>query len=261
MAKSTVKDEIEKITNMEIRPREKMQDYLRDVIKEVDKLNDSEWGELSEASQKWFNKAVAADKGGDELPEFPEDAPPARGRGRGSDDGDDAPRGRGRGREAEETPARGRGRAAADDDAGDDAGGDDAGASDAQEDERPRGGRGRGRSAEPAADEPPARGRGRAAEPEPETATRGRGRAAPADKDAGDGDAGDAAPEAPVSVKTDVKKMLLANPSMTADAIIKKLGKPGEGVSKLTIQNLRTDMRHTMKLLKSQKVVGAKLDI
>jgi hypothetical protein len=57
-----------------------------------------------------------------------------------------------------------------------------------------------------------------------------------------------------------IKEAMLDDPNMTVDDIVKKLSKKGTTVSKVTVANVRSDFRHSLKVLADNgKLKGVKL--
>lgn len=270
--------------------REGRQEFLDRIAEAAGKLPDAKWNKLTEEAQKWVNAANQAaidkqdiedfeDAGGEE-----EEAEQPR-RGRGGDDDGDSRSSRGRGRDVEDEDdrgsrrgsrdddgeeddrrsSRGRGRdAEEDDDRGSRRGGDrdrdDDGDSRSSrrgrdsdgDDDRRSGGRERdsdddrgsrrGRDAE---DDRGSSRRTSREEPEERGSRRGGG------KDDGD-EGGDT--EATPALKVKIKNIILDNPGATVDAIMKKLDTKVT-ISKNTVSGIRTEFRHSLKVIQDAKLL------
>lgn len=289
MPTSAIETVLSKATKIKQGPKEDRQKFLVALSNGIQDLTDDQWealgeGEQGDAAQKWANEATKAIKAKKSLKDFADvgDVKP----GKSKDDDDDRPSRRGSARDddgdgEDDKPSRRgakdkdddddkprRGRRSDDDDAKD---GDDdkprgrRGAKDKEEaeEERPRG----RRSAKDEDDDKPAR-RGRDKDKEEDDDKPRRGRGKDDDKPARGKDKEKDKPEARSSgvkpsgsgIKNRIKLALLDDLSLSPDELVKKLGKSGQEVSKVTVSNIRAEFRHTLKLLKEEKINCAKLE-
>lgn len=227
MAMHKLEAEISKATGIKFAAGSKRQDHLRKLQQycgDDDKgLSNEKWDELSGEAQKWANAATRAFKAGEPIPDFPdpEEAPRRRSR----DDDEDE--------EKEEKSAKS---SKADKEDKDEKKTRSTRGKD-KEEPAPRGRRSRDDEEEKEEKKPAkATPRGRAADKEkeeekPQRASR---------KD-------DNKPIEGVKVK--IKELLIEDPEITAQEILKKIGKISQ-MSIITIGNLRADFRHSLKVLK-----------
>lgn len=257
--------------------REDRQVFLDRLAEAASKLSDAKWNKLTAEAQNWTNAANKSVDNKEEIEDFDdggqeeeaeEERGGGRGRGRGGDDeGESRGRGRGRDEEEDDRPSRGRGRDAEeeDDDRGsrgrgrdDDRRGGSRGRDEEEERPRSRGGRdeeddrpSRGRAREEEDERPSGRGRGgRDADEEERGGGRGRGRDAEADE----GKGGEADENVSAALKSKIKNIILDNPAATVDAILKKLD-PKVTVSKTTVSAIRTEFRHSLKVVQDAKLL------
>lgn len=217
---------VEAVEGFKAKAKEDRQEYLTRLIVAVQKLDDDEWEKISSKAQKWHVAGAKADNDEKPIPEFPDLV-----------DDDEA---------EEETPKKSRAKAAKDeeDDAGDTAGGE---TDDEEEDDDVKTTAKKKAPAKKAAaeKEAPAKKKALAAEKE----------AAPAKKKAAD--------EKPAKsgkvegIKVDIKKMVIKKPSITAEEIYEALGGKKAELSKVTISAVRSETRHTLRVLNDM----GKLDI
>jgi hypothetical protein len=90
MNTSAAEVELQNLTKVKPKSKESRARYLARLVREVDKIDDDKWPELSEEAQTWVNDSVKAVKEEKEIPDFPG----VNGKGNGAasggdDDGDD----------------------------------------------------------------------------------------------------------------------------------------------------------------------------
>jgi len=277
MPQSAIETVLSKATKIKQGAKEDRQTFLIALGNGIQDLTDKQWdvlgeGDLGDECQKWANEATKAIKAKKTVKDFSDvgkvkpdadedgddDKPPRRGRGRDADgeadDDDDKPSRRGAAKEDDDDdkPAR-RGRRdaeEADDDDKPARRGRAAKEEEADDDDKPAR---RGRGAKDDDDDKPAR-RGRAAkEDDDKPARRG---AASKEKEKSSG-----IKQSGTGVKNSIKLAILDDLKISVDDLVKKLGKGGASVSKVTVSNIRAEFRHTLKLLHDEKVNCAKLEI
>jgi hypothetical protein len=62
-------------------------------------------------------------------------------------------------------------------------------------------------------------------------------------------------------VKTRIKKLMLRHPGITVDGLIEKLGDDARTVSRFLVAEIRSEFRHTLKLLKDLNLTVADIVI
>jgi hypothetical protein len=219
---SKIEKELMTLTGLKHKSGESLQDWLARLYDASEKkaAKDDVWEALSTPGQKWINAAAASIEKNADFPNFPDAKP--------DEDEDD------------EKPAKKKPAAKAkpaeeedDDDAGDadeDVSDDDA-EEDPDEEEKPR-----AKKKAPAKKEQPVAAKKKvAAKSKPEK---------PAKK-AGAGGEG---------IKVRIKKMLLKRPKLSTEDLIEALTKNGEKLSKVTIAAVRSEFRHTIKVLNNEGV-------
>lgn len=253
MPKSKMQAEFVKATKLDPDEYESRQDFLVAVVEKVNAFKDPQWDKLSEPAQEWANEAIKKLKAKKRLPEFPDvgsvpkddeedEAPKKSKKKAAADDEDD---------EEEEAPKKKKKAAAVEDDddeeeetGDDDAAEDDDDAAEDEDDEEEEAPK-KKKKAKPADDDDDE-------EPAPK-----KKKSKPADDDDDEEDEPKKKKAAkieakPSGVKVAIKKAIIEDPEITVDALIKKLGKGGAPVSKVTVSNVRAEFRHTLKFLKSE---------
>jgi hypothetical protein len=258
MPKSKIQAEFLRLAKVDAEEYDSRQDYLKAVMDKVNTFKDPQWDKLTEDAQTWMNDAIKAFKGKKRLPDFPDVGSVPK-----DDDDDDKPA-------KKKKPA--------DDDDGDD---DDAPkkkkkpADEDDDDDQPKK---RRRPADDDDDDDAPKGKKRADDDDDEEQPKKKKKAADDDDDdekpakkkkpAADDDDEDKpkkkkteeAPPKSSGVKVAIKDAIIDDPDISVEAIVKKLGKGGADVSKVTVSNVRAEFRHSLKLLKERgKLKGIEL--
>jgi hypothetical protein len=254
-----------KATKLDADEYENRQDFLTAVVEKVNTFKDPQWDKLSEDAQNWINDAIKKVKAKKRVPEFPDvGSVPA------DDDEDEAPKKKAKkpvvedDDDEEEAPPKKKKKPVAEDDDDEEEAADDDEAEEADEDEddepAPK------KKKKPVAeedddDEEPAPKKKKKVvaaddDDDEDEAPKKKKKAKPADDDDDEEDEKPAKKKAakieakPTGVKVAIKTAIIENPEITVDALIKKLGKGGAPVSKVTVSNVRAEFRHTLRVLK-----------
>lgn len=251
MAKLTILEECIEATGIKEKKGEKRQDFLDRLVKGCQDLKDDDWEQMSEAAQKWVNKAAKAVNDDEEIAEpadakKPEADKPERTsrRSRDEDAGDDD-----KGKDDDEDKPRSRRGRDADDDDDKPKKGDKDKAKDKDDD---KGGtsRRRGRDADDDAEDKPAR-RSRDKDddekekPEKETRTsRSKDKAdkdddKPAKKPAKKGEGAQAS----------IKRAVIKSPTSTTEEVVAALAKKGLDVTSQAVSTIRSGTLQTLRLI------------
>lgn len=276
---SKIEAELSKATKVKHRDGQDRQVFLKAMCIGVEKLDEDVWDSLSDAAQAWYNAAVKTMNAKKPFKDFADVGAVKPGADDDADE-DEAPKKKGKKaaavadededeeeeadeeeeeEEEDEKPAKKNGKKAkpaADEDEDED-----------EEEEAPKSKKGKAKAApadeeeedEEEEDEAPAKKKGakkkasKAAddEDEDEDEEDEAPKKKPAKKAAAPEKAGKPAAQGG-GVKNRIKECVAADTDVTVDDIVKKLGKLGGEISKVTVTNVRAEFRHTLKFLKDR---------
>jgi hypothetical protein len=231
----SIETELQKATGKKPSSKEERMKYVERLVLASQDLSDTDWESLSSPAQKWVNENAKAYKAGKDLTDLPTGD---------DDDGDKKANGKAKDDDKPARSARGRKAAAKDED--DEKVKDDDEAKSKDDDEKPAKAA-RGRKSKEEDDEKPAAkktGSGKSDDKEDDDKK-------PAKKASSGAVKGD-------GVKVRIKKMLLKDPDMKADVLFDKLREDGEAPSRMTVNGIRAEFRHTLRLLKEQGFTDGK---
>jgi hypothetical protein len=277
MPKSKIEAEFVKATKIDPDDYKKRQDFFVAIVEKVNGFKDSQWDKLSEAAQDWINAAVKKVKAKKSVAEFADvGSVPAD----DDEDEDDKPKKKKKAAEADDDEEE-----SSDDDSESDD--DESSDDDDEEEEKPKKKKKKAeedddedeeeekpkkKKKKPADDddddesedddEKPAKKKKKKAdddddEDEDDKPAKKKKKKADDDDDEDEDEdkpakkkKADKVEAKPTGVKVAIKTAIINDPEITVDALIKKLGKGGAPVSKVTVSNVRAEFRHTLKVLK-----------
>jgi hypothetical protein len=238
MPKSKIEAEFVKATKIDPDDYKKRQDFFVAIVEKVNGFKDSQWDKLSEAAQDWINAAVKKVKAKKSVAEFAdvgsvpadddedEDDKPKKKKKKAEEDDDED--------EEEEKPKKKKKKPADDDD-------DDESEDDDEKPAKKKKKKADDDDDEDEDDKPAKKKKKKADDDDDEDEDEDK----PAKKKKAD-----KVEAKPTGVKVAIKTAIINDPEITVDALIKKLGKGGAPVSKVTVSNVRAEFRHTLKVLK-----------
>lgn len=260
----SIEKEVLSALKMKQGPKEDRKDFLNEVANKSFDLSDKAWNALSEDAQSWVEAAQKAYNADKAVKDFPgaekdedEEERPVRSRRRDDDEEEDKPRGRAKDDDEDDRSSRRR----RDDDE------DDARSARRREDDDEDRGLRRSRRDEEDEDRPSRSRRdeddeegtresrrARSDEYEEKDPPRRSRRDADDDAEKDDDKNGDEQTTLPTQVKNKIRDLLVNDPAMTPDAIIKGL-KSKTTVSKVLVSDIKAEWRATVKHLQDAKLL------